>query len=41
MLDPELFLICSNDLSPTVNSQSEPIFFADDTNVIISHPEID
>jgi hypothetical protein len=29
-----------NDLPPTINSQSKPILFADDTN-IISHPEID
>jgi hypothetical protein len=30
-----------NDLPPTINSQSKPIIFADDTNIIISHPEIE
>jgi hypothetical protein len=30
-----------NDLPPTINSQSKPILFADDTNIIISHTEID
>jgi hypothetical protein len=34
-------IIYINDLPPTINSQSKLILFADDTNIIISHPEID
>jgi hypothetical protein len=30
-----------HDLSPTINSQSKPILFANDTNIVISYPEID
>jgi hypothetical protein len=36
ILGPLLFLVYINDLPPTINSQSKPIIFADDTNIIIS-----
>jgi hypothetical protein len=29
-----------NDLPATINSISRPIVFADDTNVIVAHPEL-
>jgi hypothetical protein len=41
ILSPQLSLVCINDLPPTINSQSKRIPFADDTNIINSHPEID
>jgi hypothetical protein len=42
VLGPLLFLIYTyiNDLSATINSQSKPILFADDTSIIIAHPEL-
>jgi hypothetical protein len=35
------FLIYINNLPPTINTQSTPVLFADDSNIIISHPQID
>jgi hypothetical protein len=40
VLDPLLFLIHINDLPATINSQSKPFPFADDTSIIITHPEL-
>jgi hypothetical protein len=36
-----LFLIYVNELLPTINSQSKSVLFADDTNIIISYPNIE
>jgi hypothetical protein len=36
-----LFIIYINDHSPTINTLTEPIIFADDTNVIISSKHFD
>jgi hypothetical protein len=41
ILVPLLFLIYITDLPSIINSQSKPILFTGDTNIIISHPEID
>jgi hypothetical protein len=41
ILGPLLFIICINDLPPTINSFSVPIIFADDTSVIISSKNFD
>jgi hypothetical protein len=41
ILGPLLVLVHINYLPPNINSQSKPILFADDTNIIISHLEID
>jgi hypothetical protein len=34
-------IISTNDLPPTINSQSKPILFANNINIIIYHPERD
>jgi hypothetical protein len=41
ILGPLLFIICINDLPPTINTLSEAIIFADDTSVIICSKNID
>jgi hypothetical protein len=35
-----LFVMYINDLPATINAQSKPILFADDTNIIITQPEL-
>jgi hypothetical protein len=41
VLGPLLFIIYINDLSPTINTLSEPILFTDDTSVIVSGKNFD
>jgi hypothetical protein len=38
ILDPLLFLLYINDLPGSINNLSKPTLFADDTNIIITHP---
>jgi len=38
VLGPLIFLIFINDLSKFINDKSVPILFADDTSVLVSHP---
>jgi hypothetical protein len=40
ILGPLLFIICINDLPPTINTLSIPIIFDDDTSVIISSKKL-
>jgi hypothetical protein len=35
------FLIYINDLPPTIKTQYKPVLFVNNTNIIISQPEID
>jgi hypothetical protein len=39
ILSPLLFLLYINNLLQIINSQSKPILFADDTSIIIYHPD--
>jgi hypothetical protein len=41
ILGPLLYIICINDLPPTMDTLSEPITFADNTSVIISSKNFD
>jgi hypothetical protein len=40
VLRPLLFLIHVNDLPATIDSQSEPILYAGDTNIIIVYSKL-
>jgi hypothetical protein len=40
ILDPLLFLLYVNDLPGLINSLSKPTLFADDTNIIFTHPDL-
>jgi hypothetical protein len=39
VLGPLRFLLYISDLPPTINSQPKPIFFTDDSSIILSHPD--
>jgi hypothetical protein len=41
VLGPLIFLLYTNDLPQTGNSQSKPTLFTDDTSIIIYHSESD
>jgi hypothetical protein len=41
ILGPLIFIICINDLPPTLNTSSTPKIFADDTSVIICSKTLD
>lgn len=41
ILSPLLFLICITDVPPTIKWEFKPLLFAVDTNIIISHSEIE